>query len=75
MTTIIIDDSSTDGRELIESLRSKEFATILDANTEEDWWDTISQQERDDIEEGLDDIRNGRTVPHEEVMKKYAKWL
>jgi predicted transcriptional regulator len=40
-------------------------------NTEEDWWDTISQQERDDIEEGLEDIRNGRTVPYEEMRNGY----
>ncbi|MDR1162040.1 MAG: hypothetical protein LBK45_06845 [Tannerellaceae bacterium] len=75
MTVIIIDDSSTEGRELIESLRSKEFATIHDINSKEDWWDTISQEERDAIEEGLEDIRNGRTVPYEEVRKMYAKWL
>lgn len=27
------------------------------------------------IERGLKDIKEGRTIPHEEVMKKYKKWL
>ncbi len=27
------------------------------------------------LAEGLKDIEEGRIVPHEEVMKKYAKWL
>lgn len=40
-----------------------------------DWWDTISEEERKHIEAGLDDMANGRTVPHEEVRKLYEKWL
>jgi predicted transcriptional regulator len=27
------------------------------------------------IERGLKDIEEGRVTPHEEVMKKYRKWL
>jgi hypothetical protein len=27
------------------------------------------------IDRSLEDIRAGRTVPHEEVFKKYAQWL
>ena len=40
-----------------------------------DWWDTISKEERQSIEKGLEDSKNGRTTPHSEVRKKYEKWL
>ncbi len=40
-----------------------------------DWWDTISKEERQSIERGLEDSKNGRTTPHSEVRKKYEKWL
>ena len=35
-----------------------------------DWWETISDEEKNAIEEGLDDIRNGRVIPHAEVMQE-----
>jgi predicted transcriptional regulator len=40
-----------------------------------DWWDEISTEERTEIEEGLAQADKGETVPHEEVMAKYKKWL
>lgn len=73
MITILVDENSKDGREIIESLRTKKSVTILDG--ESDWWDTISSKEKTAIEEGLQDIREGRIISHEEVMKKYEKWL
>ena len=41
----------------------------------DDWWDKISDGERAAVEEGLKQIEEGKTIPHEEVMKKYRKWL
>ena len=40
-----------------------------------DWWETISEAEKNSIDRGLKDIENGRVSPHSEVRKKYAKWL
>jgi len=40
-----------------------------------DWWDEISEAEKASIDRGLDDIKHGRVSPHEEVRKKYEKWL
>lgn len=39
-----------------------------------DWWDTISEDERSEIQQGLSDAENGEVIPHEEVMAKYKKW-
>ncbi len=42
---------------------------------QQDWFDTISTKERESIERGLEDSKNGRVTPHSEVRKRYEKWL
>jgi predicted transcriptional regulator len=39
-------------------------------NENEDWWDTLTEQEKATIEKGLKDIKNGNVFSHEEVMKE-----
>jgi len=41
----------------------------------EDWWNEISEAERDAIEEGLQDLAENRTYDHSEVRKLYEKYL
>ena len=43
--------------------------------TQTDWWDTISDKEKAEIKQGLAEADRGEVIPHEEVMKKYEKWL
>jgi predicted transcriptional regulator len=43
--------------------------------SQEDWWDTISEEERKGIEQGLAEAERGEVTPHEEVRAKYDKWL
>ena len=53
-----------------------ELKKIKEQSTKKiDWWDTLSIEERQSIDRGLEDSKNGRTVPHSEVRKKYEKWL
>ncbi|MCF8357089.1 MAG: hypothetical protein K9H48_21820 [Melioribacteraceae bacterium] len=40
-----------------------------------DWWNTISEEEREGIEQGLAEAERGEVSPHEEVMAKYKKWV
>ena len=42
---------------------------------EEDWYYTLTDEQRKQIERGLEDVKNGRVVPHEEVMKNIKKIL
>jgi len=35
-----------------------------------DWWDEISDAEKEAIEEGLAEADRGELIPHEEVRKK-----
>ena len=51
--------------------------TLLSGKTDKktDWWNTISEEERAEIEQGLAEADRGEVIPHEEVMEKYKKWL
>ena len=40
-----------------------------------DWWDTISEQEKDAINTGLKQLENGEGIPHKEVKRKVDKLL
>jgi hypothetical protein len=68
---------------LIEWLVSLQDETIIErikllkegSANNADWWDTISESEKMAIEEGIKDIENGNVVSHEDVRKRYDKWL
>lgn len=66
---------------LIDKINDKSILnavrTILSKQVEksDDWWDTISNEERTEIEQGLAEADQGEVIPHDEVMAKYKKWL
>jgi len=43
--------------------------------TKTDWWEEISQAEKDAIDQGLKEAENSKVTAHEEVRKRYKKWL
>ncbi len=40
---------------------------VKDNEQDHDWWNTLTDEQKEGIERGLRDIDEGRTVPHEEV--------
>ncbi|HOO08701.1 MAG TPA: hypothetical protein PKW06_02035 [Cyclobacteriaceae bacterium] len=48
---------------------------LKDNKSELDWWDQISDDEKNAIEKGLEDVKAGRVKPHSEARKIYEKWL
>jgi predicted transcriptional regulator len=48
---------------------------MLEVDAQKDWWDDLSDGAKNSIDRGLKDIEMGNVTPHEEVMKKYKKWL
>jgi predicted transcriptional regulator len=42
---------------------------------EGDFYDDLQPSLQKSIEKGLAEIRSGQTIPHEEVRKRYEKWL
>lgn len=45
------------------------------ASEQKDWWDEISTEQQQAIDKSLTEVKAGKITPHEEVMKKYKKWL
>jgi hypothetical protein len=48
---------------------------LRDSHRKLDWWDEITDDEKNAIDKGLDDIKAGRVKPHQHVRKVYEKWL
>lgn len=48
----------------LELLKSMDFVSIVD---EKDWYENLSPKEKKEIQRGIDDLENGRTLSHEEV--------
>ena len=67
--------------ELIEWLaRINDFSLIdklksIKAEYSNDWWDQISKEEKEDIQQGLHDIETSNVKTHAEVKEIYAKYL
>ena len=67
--------------ELIQWLSTLEDATILEKimdlrkRENKDWWNSISELEKQSIEEGLKDAVAGKLNSHSNARKLYEKWL
>lgn len=61
-------------------LSDKKKRTVLEvvktfAEDESDLWDEMPEEVRRSVKKGLKESEKGLGRPHEEVMKKYRKWL
>lgn len=59
----------------IEDLKLLEKISDLILNNHKDWWDEISEGERNSIEKGLKDSETGNVIEHSKARKIYEKWL
>ncbi len=57
--------------------QKKTVLTVVKTFTEgrQDWWDEISKEQQNAIDKALAEMKAGNLSPHDEVMKKYKKWL
>ena len=49
----------------------KSVKNIFRESTKTDVWETISQEQKDDILQGIEDIENGEVVDYKDFMKKH----
>ena len=49
----------------------KSIKNIFRKSKENDFWETISQEQKDDILHGIEEIENGEIVDYEDFMKKH----
>ena len=71
-----IDLIETKKIQLISIIAQVHNIDLLDAienliiNSKDDWWTTISKSEQDAIDEGLNDIKSGNLLSHQQVLKE-----
>ena len=61
-------------------LNNKQKKTVLTVvktfmDEQKDWWDEISEEQQKAIDKSLAEMKAGKLTPHDEVIKKYKKWL
>lgn len=67
--------------ELIQWLSTIEDSAIIEKimdlrkKESKDWWNSISENEKEAIEQGLKEADAGRLNPHSNARKLYEKWL
>jgi hypothetical protein len=67
--------------ELIQWLSTIEDSTIIEKimdlrkKESKDWWNSISESEKESIEKGLLDADAGKLNPHSNARELYEKWL
>lgn len=67
--------------ELIQWLSTIDNPSIIEKilairdNEKEDWWDDLSDLEKESIHKGIEDAKEGKLKVHDEARKIYGKWL
>jgi len=67
--------------ELIQWLSTLDNEIIIDKlmklreSEKADWWNEITEGEKESIEKGIEDADSGNLKPQSEVRKLYEKWL
>lgn len=67
-------------KEIIELIKETKNSDYIEAiydsldqiKSSKDFWETLPSSQQKEIEEGLQDIREGRIVSHDEVKSKYG---
>jgi predicted transcriptional regulator len=62
LVQLILNTEKTSVLEKVEAVFKKEKST--------DWWDEISEAEKEEIEKSIAEADNGELIPHEQVMKE-----
>jgi len=56
----------TDNQNILESVKK-----MFTKNTTTDFWETLPQEQKEDVLQGLKEIENGEVVDYDDFMKKY----
>jgi hypothetical protein len=53
----------------------KMIHAMLEVDSDNGWWNSMPDEVKTDVEAALLESESGKTVPHEEIQKRYQKWL
>jgi len=60
---------------VIDDPKLLEKIVVLKEQNSGDWWNEISETEKDSIDRGLADADSGNLKPHSEARVIYEKWI
>jgi hypothetical protein len=69
--TIQLDDTNSKAKALLEYLKTLDFVTLTDTNT--DWYDDLSVSDLSTINQGLEDLKNGNFQSDFEVRNTVSQ--
>lgn len=49
-------------------------ANVLLSESESDWWEKLSLEEQEEIDEGLVEAERSAYIPNDVIMTKFKKW-
>ncbi len=64
----------TDDINILQKIKSV-FGNLIKSGDEMDWWDIISDEEKESIKKGLEQLENGGRLPHGKVREEINKLL
>ena len=53
----------------------KAIHAMLEEDQNDDWWDEISDGQKESIQRGLNDMEKGNVTLHADMVKMYSRWL
>ncbi len=48
---------------------------MLEVDADNDWWDAMPDNVKEDVEEALKESEKGQVIPQATIQKRYAKWI
>lgn len=48
---------------------------MLEVDADTDWWSSMPDKVREDLDIALGESDRGEVINHEEIQKRYQKWL
>ena len=73
-----VDAMRKDVKKYIETADEKVVKMVhamLEVDSEADWWDSMPDKVKKDVEVALAESEKGAVIPHEEIQRRYQKWL
>ncbi len=71
--TITIKPKNKKESEKVKAILKAIEVDFIEDSVENDWWNELSDFEKNSIEMGLKDVEEGRVISHEEVMKSFGR--
>ena len=71
--TITIKPKNKKESEKVKAILKAIEVDFIEDSVENDWWNELSDSEKNSIEMGLKDVEEGRVISHEEVIKSFGR--